>query len=103
MKKVKGPVVDRLCKRACDGSDSRSQDRQLSPDLNDGKDVDTCAGEKWLVHSAEKADAWLVSLRTERSVKFEPRKGARKKCRGPARETGGSKKFVGCKSVKTMR
>lgn len=27
----------------------------------------------------EKADAWLVLLRTERSVKFEPRKGAGKK------------------------
>ena len=23
---------------------------ELSPDPNDGKDVDTCAWEKWLVH-----------------------------------------------------
>lgn len=38
--------------RAVTGQTAEARTGQLSPDLNDGKDVDTCAGEKWLVHSA---------------------------------------------------
>lgn len=43
-------------------------------------------GRNGLYTAPEKADAWLVSLRTERSVKFEPRKGARKKQRTSQRD-----------------
>ena len=44
-------------------------------------------GTNGLYTGPEKAFAWLVLLRTERSVKFEPRKGAGKQ--GTSQREGG--------------
>ena len=81
MKKVKGPVVDRAVyaegvwrvRQQKPGQDSWAQTWMM------GRMWTRVHGRNGLYTAPEKADAWLVSLRTERSVKFEPRKGARKK------------------------
>ena len=89
MKKVEGTVVDRAVyakgmwqvRQQKQGQDSWVQTRTM------GRMWTRVHGKNGLYTGPEKAFAWLVLLRTERSVKFEPRKGAGKQ--GTSQREGG--------------